>query len=353
MSANAQILRPQLVSTSGKLVFAIRGFPATVTDSFTPLAGGPRRASASASNGNGRHGSPSSLLVDEARAIYEATGYAPVLGTLLVVAAWRGEEARASELIAATIENATAENELRAAALAEYSRAVLCNGLGRYQDAVAAAERACVHEDLGLFAWVLLELIEAGARSNAREAASEALDRLEEWTRAGGTDWALGVRARSAALLSEGDQADGLYHEAIELLGRGRISVHLARAQLVYGEWLRRENRRADARVQLRAAHDAFSHIAADAFAERALHELLATGETARKRTDEARADLTPQEAQVARLAQDGLSNPEIGAQLFISPRTVQYHLRKVFRKLNITSRYQLNRIPSSRLGLA
>jgi DNA-binding NarL/FixJ family response regulator len=153
--------------------------------------------------------------------------------------------------------------------------------------------------------------------------------------------------------LSEGDQAEGLYHEAIELLGRSRTSVHLARAQLVYGEWLRRENRRVDARVQLRAAHDAFSLIAADAFAERALHELLATGETARKRTDEARADLTPQEAQVARLAQDGLSNPEIGAQLFISPRTVQYHLRKVFRKLNITSRYQLGRIPSSRLGLA
>jgi DNA-binding CsgD family transcriptional regulator len=272
---------------------------------------------------------------------------------LLVVAAWRGKEARASELIAATIANATAENELRAAALAEYARAVLCNGLGRYQAARTAAERACAHEDLGLLPWGLLELVEAGARSNNREVASGAMGRLEEWARATGTDWALGVQARSAALLSEGAEAECRYHEAIELLGCRRISVNLARAQLVYGEWLRRENRRMDARVQLRAAHDAFSRIAADAFAERALRELLATGETARKRADEARADLTPQEAQIALLAKDGLSNPEIGARLFISPRTVQYHLRKVFQKLNITSRYQLGRIPSSRLGIA
>lgn len=188
---------------------------------------------------------------------------------------------------------------------------------------------------------------------NARGAASEALGHLEERARACGTDWALGVRARSAALLSERDQAECLYRGAIELLGRSRISAHLARAQLVYGEWLRRENRRVDARVQLRAAHDTFSRIGAEAFAERALRELLATGETARKRTDEARADLTPQEVQIARLARDGLSNPEIGAQLFISPRTVQYHLRKVFQKLAITSRTQLGRIPPSRLSMA
>jgi DNA-binding CsgD family transcriptional regulator len=353
MSVSATNSRPKLVSQPAQFVIVIPSFPATVGDSLTPSASVPRIASASASNGNGRDGSPSSLLIEEATAIYEATGYAPVLGTLLVVAAWRGQQARATELISATIENATAENELRAAALAEYARAVLCNGLGRYQDAFAAAERACVHEDLGLFAWVLLELIEAGVRSNRREFPSEALGRLKEWARASSTDWALGVQARSAALLSEGDQAEGLYHEAIEILGRTRISVHLARARLVYGEWLRRENRRVDARVQLRAAHGAFSRIAADAFAERALRELLATGETARKRTDEARADLTPQEAQIALLAQEGLSNPEIGAQLFISPRTVQYHLRKVFQKLAITSRNQLGRIPSRRLAVA
>jgi DNA-binding CsgD family transcriptional regulator len=339
--------------SAGQLVFVIRGFPTAVGDSFTPSADGPRIASASGSNGNGRHGSHSSPLIEEAKAINDATGYTPVLVTSLVLAAWRGQEARALELIAATIEDATTEDECRATAVADYARAVLYNGLGRYEDALAAAERACVHEDLGSYVWALLELVEAGARSNARGIASGALGHLEERTCASGTDWALGVRARSAALLSEGDRAEGLHHQAIELLGRSRIAVHLARAQLVYGEWLRRENRRVDARVQLRAAHDTFSRIAAEAFAERALRELLATGETARKRTDEARAYLTPQEAQIARLARDGLSNPEIGAQLFISPRTVQYHLRKVFHKLAITSRNQLGSIAPSRLGMA
>jgi DNA-binding CsgD family transcriptional regulator len=267
-----------------------------------------------------------------------------------VLAAWRGQEARASELIAATIEDATAENESRAIALAEYARAVLCNGLGRYHEALAAARRACVQADVGPLTWVLLELVEAGVRSNTHDVASEALNRVEERTRASGTDWALGVLARSAALLSEGDQAEGLYHEAIELLGRSRVASHLARAQLVYGEWLRRENRRVDARVQLRAAHEAFSRVAAEAFAARALRELLATGETARRRTDETRASLTPQEAQIARLARDGLSNPEIGTRLFLSPRTVQYHLRKVFLKLEINCRNQLGRVPPCRL---
>jgi DNA-binding CsgD family transcriptional regulator len=338
---------------AGQLVIVIQGFPTALDDSLTPVVGGPRFAPASGSNGNGRHGSPSSPLIEEARAINDATAYTPILVTSLVLAAWRGQEARALELIAATIEDATPEDERRAIAVADYARAVLYNGLGRYQDALAAAERACVHEDLGSFAWALLELVEAGARCNARGIASEGVAGLEELARASGTEWALGVRARSAALLSEGARAEGLYHEAIELLTRSRIEVHLARAQLVYGEWLRRENRRVDARVQLRAALDTFSRIAAEAFAERALRELLATGETARKRTDEARADLTPQEAQIARLARDGLSNPEIGAQLYISPRTVQYHLRKVFRKLGIASRNQLGRVPPSRFGLS
>jgi DNA-binding CsgD family transcriptional regulator len=177
--------------------------------------------------------------------------------------------------------------------------------------------------------------------------------RLDERTSASGTSWALGVRARSMALLSDGIAAETLYREAIERLERGRIAVHLGRAHLVYGEWLRRENRRIDAREHLRAALEVFSHAGARAFADRAQRELLATGEAARVRTDETRGVLTPQEAQIARLARDGLSNLEIGAQLFISPRTVQYHLHKVFQKLDITSRNQLGRLPSSRLTAA
>jgi DNA-binding CsgD family transcriptional regulator len=283
----------------------------------------------------------------------EAAAYAPVLATSLVLAAWRGQETRALELIAATIEDAPTEDRRRATALADYASAVLYNGLGRYENALVAAERACAHEDLGSFVRALPELVEAGARKDCRSAASEALVHLEERARASGTDWTLGIRARSAALLSEGDQAECLYREAIELLGRSRSSAHLARAQLVYGEWLRRENRRVDARVQLRAAHDTFCRIAAEAFAQRALRELLATGETARRRTDDSRDILTPQEAQIARLARDGFSNPEIGARLFISPRTVQYHLHKVFLKLGIKSRNQLGRVPPSRLVTA
>lgn len=337
---------------AGELVIVIHGLPTANHDAYTPGADGPRIASASGSNGNGRHASPSSPLIEEAKAINEATGYAPALFTPLLLAAWRGQEALALELVAATIEEATAEDAAPATALTDYAKAVLYNGLGRYQDAVLAAQRACAQEDLGLFSWARLELVEAGARSDARAGATDALRHLEERTRAG-TDWALGVWARSAALLNDGNAAEALYHEAIERFDRGRVTCHLPRAQLVYGEWLRRENRRVDAREQLRAAHEAFSGIGAEAFAERARRELLATGETARKRTDDTRAFLTPQEAQIARLARDGLSNPEIGAQLFISPRTVQYHLRKVFLKLDITSRNQLGRLPASRLSSA
>lgn len=187
--------------------------------------------------------------------------------------------------------------------------------------------------------FALVELVEAGARSGAREVAVDARRRLEERTRAAGTDWALGMLARSTALLSDGEAADSLYREAIERLERSRMVVHLARAHLLYGEWLRREHRRLDAREQLRIAHEMLSHIGADAFAERARRELLATGETVRKRTMETRDVLTAQEAQVARLAAEGRTNPEIGSQLFISPRTAEYHLHKVFTKLGISSR--------------
>ena len=238
--------------------------------------------------------------------------------------------------------DATARGEGRVIATADYATAVLYNGLGRYEDALPAAQRACAYDDLGLFGWALAEVVEAGTRSDNRDVALDALLRLDERTQASGTDWALGIRARSRALLSDGEAADALYREAIERLGRTRIAVHLARAQLLYGEWLRRENRRVDARAQLRAAHEMFSRIGAAAFAERAGRELNATGEIVPRRTAETRDHLTAQEAQIARLAAGGQTNVEIGARLFISPRTVEYHLRKVFTKLDITSRREL-----------
>jgi DNA-binding CsgD family transcriptional regulator len=284
-------------------------------------------------------------LIEEADAITEATGNAPLMYTSLVLAAWRGQEAQAVELIEASREDATRRGEGRAITLAEYATAVLYNGLGRYQAALAAAQRACEHDDLGLFAWALIELVEAAARSREPELAADALEQLSERTRLSGTDWALGVEARSRALLSNGRAAEDFYLEATERLGRCRIRVHLARTQLLYGEWLRRENRRIDARETLRAAHEMFSAMGAEAFAERAARELLATGEKARKRTADTRGQLTAQETQIAELARDGHSNPEIGAQLFISPRTVEYHLHKVFTKLEIGSRNELQRV--------
>jgi DNA-binding CsgD family transcriptional regulator len=283
-----------------------------------------------------------SALIEEADAIAEATGSARLSYTSLVVAAWRGQEEQAMKLIQDGRRDATSRGEGRAIALAEYATAVLCNGLGHYPAALAAARRACEHDDLNLFAWALIELVEAAARSGEPDLAAGACAQLCERTRLGGTEWALGIEARSRALLSERQQAQDLYREAIERLGRSRIKVHLARAHLLYGEWLRRENRRADARQPLRSAHELFATMGAEAFAHRAERELLATGEKARKRTDDTRAQLTAQETQIAQLAREGYSNPEIGAQLFISPRTVEYHLHKVFTKLSIGSRSEL-----------
>jgi DNA-binding CsgD family transcriptional regulator len=281
-------------------------------------------------------------LVQEADAIAVATGNAGLLYAWLLVVAWRGVEADAMGFINAGLGNTTARSEGRVAALAGYATAVLNNGLGRYDTAMDGAKRASDDGDFGYSGAALPELIEGATRSGSSEVASAALRRLEERTLASGTDWALGVLARSRALMSEGEDADALYREAIERLERTRIRVELARARLLYGEWLRREGRRVDARDQLRTAHEMFSRFGAEAFAERARRELLATGETARRRTEETREVLTPQEAQIARLAADGQTNPEIGAQLFISPRTVEYHLRKVFPKLDISSRKEL-----------
>jgi DNA-binding CsgD family transcriptional regulator len=280
-------------------------------------------------------------LVEEADAIIRATGNAPLAYTSLVLAAWRGRPDPALAAIEAGMAEAAARGEGRAIALAEYATAVLHNGLGAYDAALRAAERAREYQDLGLYAWTLSELIEAAVRCGRPELAVGALEELADRTGPAGTDWALGMQARARALVS-GDDPEPLYQEAIERLARTRIAVHLARARLLYGEWLRRASRRVDAREQLHAAHDSLAATGADAFAERARRELEATGETARRRAPEARDDLTAQEALIARLASEGRSNPEIAAQLFISPRTVEYHLHKVYAKLAISSRTAL-----------
>jgi DNA-binding CsgD family transcriptional regulator len=284
-----------------------------------------------------------SSLIDEADAITHATDMAPLKYAALMLAAWQGNEANGLKLIEAGRLEATARGEGMGLGVIEWATALLYNGRGRHTEALAAARRGCEHDDVGLFAWALVELIEAGVRSGATDAAAAALDRLSERTRASGTEWALGVEAGSRALLSGRLDAEALYCEAVERLARSRGVVHLARARLLYGEWLRREQRRIDAREQLRAAHEMFVAMGAEAFAERARGELLATGETVRKRTVETRDELTAQEAQIARLARDGRTNPEIGAQLFISPRTVEWHLRHVFTKLGIRSRRELH----------
>jgi DNA-binding CsgD family transcriptional regulator len=227
---------------------------------------------------------------------------------------------------------------------------VLHNGLGRYREAMAAAQTASDDTpELFVSVWAALELLEAATRSDEPELARKALERIVAATAVAPTDWALGIEARSRALVSEGAAAERLYQEAIERLGRTRLRPELARAHLLYGEWLRRENRRVDARAQLRAAHDQFTSIGMEAFAERTRGELLATGERVRKRTVETRDELTEQERRIAQLARDGLSNPEIGARLFLSPRTVEWHLRKVFSKLGIRSRRELAKaLPSA-----
>jgi DNA-binding CsgD family transcriptional regulator len=231
-----------------------------------------------------------------------------------------------------------------------WAHAVLLNGLGRYQDALAAAREASDDTpELFVSVWAAVELLESAARCEEPELARDALARVDRATAVSPTSWSLGIAARCRALLSEGEVAEGLYRDAIEQLGRTRLQPELGRAHLLYGEWLRREARRKDAREQLRMAHGLFVTVGMEAFAERARRELVATGEKVRKRAVDTRDDLTAQELQIARLARDGLSNPEIGARLFLSPRTVEWHLRKVFSKLGIHSRHELaEALPSS-----
>jgi ATP/maltotriose-dependent transcriptional regulator MalT len=283
------------------------------------------------------------LLVAEARVVTEATGTHIAPYGMLVLSALRGREDEAFELIDATIERATAKGQGIAVQYAHWARSVILNALGRYEEALAEAEQASDDTpQLYVASWALSERVEAATRSGKTGSAAEALERLAQQTRGADTGWALGLAARSRALLNEGETAENCYLEAIDQLARGGPPPDLARAHLLYGEWLRREGRRVDARIQLRTAHALFSSIGMEAFAERTRRELLATGEIVRKRTVDTVGELTQQERQIALLASDGLSNPEVGNRLFISPRTVEWHLRKVFAKLNISSRKEL-----------
>ncbi|MCU1695786.1 MAG: transcriptional regulator, luxR family [Mycobacterium sp.] len=281
-------------------------------------------------------------LIEEANAITTSTGYTPVKYHSLTVASWRGILADAVGPIEAAAANGAARGEGRLVGVTKYTSAVLFNGLGRYDEAFAAARECCEYEDLGFYGWCLVELIEAAAHIGDRDTAAWALREFEERAGSSGTDWGLGAVAAARAQLAPSDLADGLFTEAIERLERANIGLYLARARLSYGEWLRRANRRLDARKQLNTAYEMFNRMDAQGFAERARRELVATGEKVRKQPVGSGDELTAQESQIARLAADGLTNQEIGAQLFISTHTVEWHLRKVFVKLGVTSRRQL-----------
>ncbi|HEY6887012.1 MAG TPA: LuxR C-terminal-related transcriptional regulator, partial [Solirubrobacter sp.] len=281
------------------------------------------------------------LVLEEEQLVAEATGNRPIAFAALILTAWRGQDRRAIELIDATLRHAPEGG--RVATFAAYARATLDNGLGRHPEALEAARSAFEADALGFGPFVVPELAEAAARTGDEAALGAVREWLAERTRVTRTDWSLATEARVRALMSEGDAADAAYRDAIERLGRTWLRPELARARLLYGEWLRREGRRADAREQLRMAHGSLASIGLDGFAERARRELAATGEKLRKRTVQTRDELTPQERQIARLARDGLSNPAIGARLFLSPRTVEWHLRSIFTKLGISSRYGLH----------
>jgi DNA-binding CsgD family transcriptional regulator len=288
-------------------------------------------------------------MLEDLDAVIEATGTPFPPYAALALACSRGREAEARDLIRVSTDSVVSRGEGIGVPFIERTSAVLYNALGKYGDALAAATPSSKRrEELQSPLW-LQELVEAAARSGKRELAAEALAELADMTRVIGTDWALGIEARSRALVCDTGETEDLYRLAIEHLGRSEARVELARAQLLYGEWLRREGRRTDARAELRAAYDEFTAMGFDAFAGRAGGELLATGERVRSRTVESRDDLTAQERQIAQLASEGLSNPEIGARLFLSPRTVEWHLRKVFSKLGIRSRRKLSAVlPSS-----
>jgi DNA-binding CsgD family transcriptional regulator len=285
-------------------------------------------------------------MVHEAGTVSRATANPVGSYGRMVLAAWRGQETEAALVTATAAREMMARGEGQWLTAAHWATAVLGNGLGRYDEALAAAEQGSSQypDEPGLAVSSMAELIEAAARTGQPGRAAAAVRHLSEATTIAGSDWALGIRARSRALLSDGEPAECLYQEAIDRLGRTRVRVELARAHLVYGEWLRRQNRRVDARDQLRSAYEMLAAMGIDGFAERACRELLATGEIVRKRTAGTASQLTGQETRIARLAGAGKTNPEIGTELFLSPRTVEYHLHKIFRKLGISSRRELRR---------
>jgi DNA-binding CsgD family transcriptional regulator len=287
-------------------------------------------------------------LVAEAEAVADATGVPMAQHTQLLLTAMQGKEAEAMELIEATIEEAGASGQLSGAATAHWAAAILYNGLARYRLALPAAHAGSESANLVVSNWALPELVEAAARAGDDTAARGALEGLVDATEPCDTDWAQGILARCRALLTDATAADGLYREAIERLGRTLLRPELARAHLLYGEWLRRERQRAEARVHLRTAYEMFVSIGMEAFAERARRELLATGDSVRERKSTSLSgELTAQEKQIALLVRDGLSNPEVAARLFLSPRTVEWHLRKIFTKFGISSRKQLGDVLS------
>lgn len=281
-------------------------------------------------------------LAAEEVAITKAIGAVPMALTTLTVAAWRGRSAETVALRASVARDADGPGTGTAVTWAEYASAVLHNGLGNYRTAMDAAAQACENDELPQSNCALPELVEAAVRAGQPAVAAAALDELDSRARASGTAWGRGIAARSRALTSTGPATEDHYREAIELLGACRIATHLARTHLVYGEWLRREGRRQDAREQLRTAHELLSGMGAEAFAARAARELRATGEYPRKRTAQPTDALTPHELQIARLVATGATSREVAAQLFLSPRTIEAHLRNIFRKLDITSRRQL-----------
>jgi DNA-binding CsgD family transcriptional regulator len=282
-----------------------------------------------------------SSLLDEAEAVTAVTGCH--LDGALLLAAWQGREAAVHQRIEA-MGDAHPGEETAGLTVGVWAKMVICNGHGRYEDAMAAASHAEEHlSEEGMSAWgVLIELVEAASRDDAPVRAADALRRLTETTRACGSEWALGIEARSRALVTEHDAAERHYREAIERLGRTRVRGELARAHLLYGEWLRRDHRRVDAREQLGTAYEMFATMGAEAFAARAARELRALSEPVPGRAFDTTGQLTTQETQIARLVCEDLTNSQIAARLFLSPRTVEWHLTKIFGKLNITSRKQL-----------
>ena len=287
--------------------------------------------------------SAAARLVEEDRLIAEATGNPPVGYAALMLAAWQGREQEASKLIDATVQIATERGTGRLAGLAACASAVLYNGLGRYDAARDAARQAFKRDQMALGRIVVAELAEAAARTGDTALVKAALDWLSERSRVTRTAWVLGIEARVRALLSDGQTADGCYRDSIERLGQAGVRAELARSHLLYGEWLRRQGRRTEAREQLRTACRMLQEMGMAAFAERARRELVATGETLGRGSGTTTSELTPQEVQITRLARDGRSNREIGTLLFLSPRTVEWHLRKAFIKLGISSRGALH----------